>query len=133
MKNYRKIKILIVLQRKYPEIDTETKESQKNTFNRKILDNFPLKISLNVTHVTVECSYFFRNFKNTENESDLYLQIAKFSDPTLYLQNDQYKISDRLIYNMYGFRGKNFFVLPRASISGSIVLTPPLWIIHHDP
>ena len=46
---------------------------------------------------------FFRNFKNAENESGLYLEIAKFSDPTLYLQNNQYEISDRLIYNMYRF------------------------------
>ena len=68
-----------------------------------------------------------------ENESDLYLEIAKFSDPTFDLQNDQYKICDRLVYNMYGFKGKNFFVLPRASVNGSIVLNPPLWNTHHDP
>ena len=83
--------------------------------------------------MTGQKRYVFRNFKNAENESDLYLEIAKFSDPSIDLFIDQYKISDRLIYNMYGFRDKNFFVLPRASISGSIVLTPPLWIIHHDP
>ena len=45
--------------------------------------------------------YFFRNFKNNaENESDLYLEIAKFSDPSIDLFIDQYKISDRLIYDM---------------------------------
>ena len=57
---------------------------------------------------------FFRNSKNAENESGLYLEIAKFSDPTFYLQNNQYKISDRLIYDMQGFGAKNFSVLPRG-------------------
>ena len=51
---------------------------------------------------------FFRNFKNAENESDLYLEIAEFSDPTLYLQNNQYKISDRLIVIGLGLRPKKF-------------------------
>ena len=35
--------------------------------------------------MTAQKRYFFRNFKIAENESDLYLEIAKFSDPTLYL------------------------------------------------
>ena len=50
---------------------------------------------------------FFRNFKNAKNESDLCLEIAKFSDPTSYLPNIyKYKISDRLTYNMYRFESK---------------------------
>ena len=35
--------------------------------------------------------------KCEKTKSDLYLEIAKFSDPSLYLKNDQYKISDQLI------------------------------------
>ena len=50
--------------------------------------------------MTGQKRYFFRNFKNAENESDLYLEIAKFSDPSIDLFIDQYKISDRLIYDM---------------------------------
>ena len=69
---------------------------------------------------------FFRNFKNAENESDLYLEIAKFSDPTLYLQNNQYKISDRLIYNMYGFETKKFSILPRGGKIKHFFKNPPL-------
>ena len=57
---------------------------------------------------------FFRNFKNAKNESDLCLEIAKFSDPTSYLPNIyKYKISDRLTYNMYRFESKKM-ILPRV-------------------
>jgi len=38
--------------------------------------------------------------------------MGKFSDPTLYLQNNQYQISDRLIYNKLVFEMKNFQLLP---------------------
>ena len=57
---------------------------------------------------------FFRNFKNDENERYLYLEIAEFSDPTLYLQNNQYKISDRLICNRFRFETKKISILPRG-------------------
>ena len=69
---------------------------------------------------------FFRNFKNAENESGLYLEIAKFSDPTLYLQNNQYEISDRLIYNMYRSETKKISILPRGSKIEPFFNNPPL-------
>ena len=53
-----------------------------------------------------------------ENESALYLEIHKFSDPSLYLYFDQCKISDRLVHNMYRFGVKNFPLLPRGSPEG---------------
>ena len=48
-----------------------------------------------------------------ENESDLYLEIAKFSDPSFYLKNDQYEISDRLIYNKPMFAFEKNSLLPK--------------------
>ena len=53
-----------------------------------------------------------------ENESASYLEIHKFSDPSLYLYFDQCKISDRLVHNMYRFGVKNFPLLPRGSPEG---------------
>ena len=53
-----------------------------------------------------------------ENESASYLEIHKFSDPSLYLYFDQCNISDRLVYNMYRFGVKNFPLLPRGLQNG---------------
>ena len=56
--------------------------------------------------------------RTEENESALYLEIHKLSDPSLYLYFDQRKISDRLVYNMYRFGVENFPFLPRGSPEG---------------
>lgn len=71
--------------------------------------------------------------KSRENESALYLEMRRFSDPTLYLQNNQYEISDRLIYNKPIFEVKNFQLLPMGPAGGAATANPPLWKTDHDP
>ena len=44
--------------------------------------------------------------------------MAKFSDPSLYLKNDQYEISDRLIYNKPMFAFEKNSLLPEGVPKG---------------
>ena len=64
-----------------------------------------------------------------ENESDLYLEIAKFLDPSLYLKNDQCEISDPLIYNKPMFAFERNSLWPEGVPKGGPAKNPPLWIL----
>ena len=53
-----------------------------------------------------------------ENESGPDLEIGKFSDHDLDLFCNQWKISDRMVYNMHRFATKKNFFSPRAWPNG---------------